>query len=302
MTFRDTVMADIRTLLPDDNFQDLIALSQAFFEEYATHHRDFFAIEQEVKAEEITGYFRSFVEKDNHAVFVALLDGRIVGYITLYVQMQPTYWKVKKVGHISGLMVHKDIRHEGIGGRLMDQARAYFAEQGIEYYLVYTAIQNNGAIKFYEEQGMEPLYSHLMGKLNGWVSAEAILGRVTPGVDPEPRPDVPALLEQLKALYRQIVESEEIPANNALRLLTVASDMQWYAGRIGEERWDEMPRSNRWSFHQNLWRLVRWTREAMAPSPKPIHDFIDEGKKCVGQAAEILALFEKDPVNVDRGE
>lgn len=133
-----------------------------------------------------------------------------------------------------------------------------------------------------------------MGGVNGWVSAEEILGRITQVVDPEPRPDVPTLLEQLKALYRQIVESEETPASNALRLLTVASDMQWYAGRIGEERWDKAPRSNKWSFHQTLWRLTRQTREALAPAPKPIHYFIDEGKKCVGLVAEILTLFEDD--------
>ncbi|MBN2002284.1 MAG: hypothetical protein JXA21_02910 [Anaerolineae bacterium] len=135
------------------------------------------------------------------------------------------------------------------------------------------------------------LITNSMGGANGWVNAEEILGRVTAMVEPEPRPDVPALLEQLKALYRQLVESEALPANNALRLLTVASDLQWYAGRIGEERWDKMPRSNKWSFHQNLWRLTKQARGAIAPVPQPIHFFIDEGKKCVGLAAEILTLF-----------
>lgn len=47
----------------------------------------------------------------------------------------------------------------------MDQAKAYFVEQGVQHYLAYTAIQNSGAIKFYEDQGMEPLDSHLMKKI-----------------------------------------------------------------------------------------------------------------------------------------
>lgn len=157
-------MVDIRRLQKDDDLQDLVTLSQMFFEEYSTHHKDFFRIDK-VNAEEIIGYFQSFLEKDDRVAFIALREGRIVGYITIYVQTQPAYWKVRKVGHISGLMVRKEDRHEGIGTLLMDQARAYFAEREIKYYLVYTAIHNSGAIEFYEEQRMEPLYSHLIGEI-----------------------------------------------------------------------------------------------------------------------------------------
>lgn len=55
--------------------------------------------------------------------------------------------------------------HPGKVRKKMDQAKAYFVEQGVQHYLAYTAIQNSGAIKFYEDQGMEPLHSHLMKKI-----------------------------------------------------------------------------------------------------------------------------------------
>jgi hypothetical protein len=73
-------------------------------------------------------------------------------------------------------------------------------------------------------------------------------------------------------------------------------DLRWYAERMGVERLDRMPRSNKWSFAQNLWRLTKQAKAAIAPAPNCIHYFIDRGKECVGLAGEIFALFEySDP-------
>jgi hypothetical protein len=68
--------------------------------------------------------------------------------------------------------------------------------------------------------------------------------------------------------------------------------LHWYADRIGVERWDEMPRSNKWSFEQNLWRLTKQAKKMIAPVPNRTRYFIDCGKMCVGLASEIFALFE----------
>ena len=37
--------------------------------------------------------------------------------------------------------------------------------------------------------------------------------------------------------------------------------------RLGAERWDEMPRSNKWSFEQNLWWLTKRAQKGIAPVP-----------------------------------
>jgi hypothetical protein len=131
-----------------------------------------------------------------------------------------------------------------------------------------------------------------VGKINGWVDRDAILGRVTEVVDPKPRPGLPVMLEQLEAHYRELLEHEQPAEDDARRLLSIVDDLRWYAGRIGVDHWDEMPRSNIWSFQQNLWRLTRQAKASIgSSSPPPVHTLIDRGKKCVGQAAEILTLF-----------
>ena len=131
-----------------------------------------------------------------------------------------------------------------------------------------------------------------LGKVNGWVSGKEILGRITNVLEPEPRPDVPEMLGQLEAAYRQLIQLEEPAAVDAQRLISIVADLRWYADRIGAERWNRMPRSNKWSFEQNVWRLTRQAKNGTAPVKDRIDYFIDRGKECVGLAGEIFALFE----------
>ncbi len=131
-----------------------------------------------------------------------------------------------------------------------------------------------------------------LGKVNGWVGPQEILGRITQVIEPEPRPDVPELLEQLALAYQDLVQGVEAGGNDANRLHGIVDDLRWYAERIGAERWDVMPRSNQWSFHQNLWRLTRQAHQAREMQPNPLHSVIDQGKICVGLAGEIVASFE----------
>jgi len=143
-----------------------------------------------------------------------------------------------------------------------------------------------------EIQSDQYLIVNSLGKVNGWVSAKDILGRITHIVEPEPRPDVPVMLEQLDTAYRELARLEHAGEDDAQRLSAIVDDLRWYADRIGSERWDSMPRSNKWSFEQNLWKLTRQTKYAIAPVPDRVRYFIDCGKQCVGLAGEIFALFE----------
>jgi ribosomal protein S18 acetylase RimI-like enzyme len=154
----------VRRLQKENDLQDLVALSRAFFAGYEDHHADFFRIDG-LTDEEIVDYFSRFLERDDRAAFVAHWGNRIVGYVTVTVQRQPAYWRVRRVGHVSGLMVDKGHRRQGIGSQLLAQARAYLRGQGVQYYTLYTAVGNEGALAFYESQGMEPLYSHLLGEV-----------------------------------------------------------------------------------------------------------------------------------------
>jgi len=143
-----------------------------------------------------------------------------------------------------------------------------------------------------EIKGDQYLIVNSLGKFNGWVSAKDILGRITNIKEPEPRPSVPAMLEQLDEAYHNLISLEHATDDDVKRLSTIIDDLRWYADRLGMVRWDSMPRSNKWSFEQNLWRLTRQAKNAISPVPNRIRYFIDRGKQCVGLASEIIALFD----------
>jgi len=159
-------LATIRELRPEDDLGDLTALSRAFFEEYEAHHREFFKIDQ-LRDSDIADYFSRSANADDGVTFVAILDGRMVGYMTAFVRRQAEFYKVRHVGAISGLMVHKDHRRKNIARSLLEATMAFFQKKGVEYFTVYTAAVNQAAVRFYERSGMKLLHVTLIGEVPG---------------------------------------------------------------------------------------------------------------------------------------
>jgi hypothetical protein len=143
-----------------------------------------------------------------------------------------------------------------------------------------------------EIKGDQFLIVNSVGKINGWVVGSDILVRVTQVVNPLPRPSIPVMLDQLEAAYH-LLKQTHTERENEQRLLSIVDDLRWYAVRLGPEHCYKQPRSNKWSFEQNLWYF---TKQAQSEPPATVTDplcyYIDCGKECVGLAAEILALFE----------
>jgi hypothetical protein len=130
-----------------------------------------------------------------------------------------------------------------------------------------------------------------LGKENGWVHANEIIGRITKIVEPEPRGDVPDMLAQLEKNFQQLIEQERASTEDVVRLTSIIDDLRWYAERLGANQWSDMPRANKWSFEQNLWHL---TKQANNPSPQiadRVNWIIDQGKVCIGLAAEIVSIL-----------
>jgi hypothetical protein len=143
-----------------------------------------------------------------------------------------------------------------------------------------------------EIQDEQYLIVNSLGKVNGWVSAQEILGRITKIIEPEPRPSIQVMFEQLEAAYHNLIQLDQPPETEIQRLQEIIDDLRWYAERIGKERLYEMPRSNKWSFEQNLWHITKQAKQAVAPVSNRVLYFIDCGKECVGSASEIFSLFE----------
>jgi hypothetical protein len=146
-----------------------------------------------------------------------------------------------------------------------------------------------------EIQGEQFLIVNSLGKINGWVHGSDILGRVTKILEPEPLPDIPEMLEQMRAAFRKLVELTPVDEQTSRSLFSVLEDMQWYAGRIGPERWAQFPRQNKYSFRWHLWHVIQQALEmTQASTPASIIGLIDHGKWHTGYLAELMALFEQE--------
>ncbi len=144
-----------------------------------------------------------------------------------------------------------------------------------------------------EINGDQFLIANSLGKVNGWVHGSAILGKVTHLGDPPARPEVPEMLALLQAAYQRLAIACAATAEDALRLEGIVQDLRWYMERITPERWERLPRQNRWSFASNLWYLTKKASEAAeTEDARPIAYFIDQGKWIVGLVAETVALFD----------
>jgi hypothetical protein len=147
-----------------------------------------------------------------------------------------------------------------------------------------------------EIQGDQFLIVNSVGKVNGWVHGNDLLGRVTHMTEPEWHPSVSEMLDQLESAYHHYVEHKQFAENDIVRLLSIVDDLRWYAEKIGSERWESLSQaSNQWSFEQHVWHLLKHARSAAdAGWSKSIIRFINHGKEHIGEVAEILNLLEKD--------
>ncbi|MBN1211958.1 MAG: GNAT family N-acetyltransferase [candidate division Zixibacteria bacterium] len=155
-------MITIRELRTGDDLGAVLTLCKAFFAEYETHHEEFFDTDNLSDAD-ISGRFLESLESDRSATIIALVDNEIVGYASVAVREQPRFYKIKKVGAISALMVATKYRRKGIGTRLLEEARVFFRRRGIKYFTLYTASANKSALELYKRVGLSELHTSFLG-------------------------------------------------------------------------------------------------------------------------------------------
>ncbi len=80
-------------------------------------------------------------------ILVAEVDGRIVGYVTTRVD------KAAGIGGIPNFAVLPEFQQRGIGHRLLEEAVAYFAAEGLSYARIETLDQNDVGAHFYPDFG-----------------------------------------------------------------------------------------------------------------------------------------------------
>ncbi len=82
-------------------------------------------------------------------ILVAELDGQIVGYVSTRVDQGA------RIGGIPNFAVLPEFQQRGIGRRLLEEAVAYLAAQGMTYARIETLDQNDVGAHFYPDFGFQ---------------------------------------------------------------------------------------------------------------------------------------------------
>jgi len=87
----------------------------------------------------------------DHATFVAVADGRVVGLTGAYVT--PSYEHDEVTGRMTAVVVSATIRGRGIGARLVAAAETWVRERGATLMMLTSHSRRDGAHAFYRHLG-----------------------------------------------------------------------------------------------------------------------------------------------------
>jgi len=131
-----------------DDAEDIVAIWEVIAAE-----RRYSAVSRPFSLEEERAYIASL--SDREAIFVAELDGRIVGFQSLarWASYTPSFDHVGEVG----TFVLPEYRGQGIGRALAKTTLDFACQKGYEKLVIYVRATNHGAQAFYRGLGFTPI-------------------------------------------------------------------------------------------------------------------------------------------------
>jgi ribosomal protein S18 acetylase RimI-like enzyme len=116
-------------------------------------------------------YLGSQLDDKDSVIFVAELDGNIVGYC--YCVIEPLSWKELRdeAGFISDLALDPHARRQGAGTRLVEAAVAWFRDRKLARVMLWTSTENDPARQLFQRAGFRPTMLEMTLDLEGTINA-----------------------------------------------------------------------------------------------------------------------------------
>lgn len=93
---------------------------------------------------------RRWLDADDRVLFVADLDGELVGHVSGVVTEPPPIYARGSRLHVDGLYVKSAFRRRGVASALVDRIEAWGDERGCEHLGVTVHADNEAARRFYD--------------------------------------------------------------------------------------------------------------------------------------------------------
>lgn len=105
------------------------------------------------------------IRSRNETLFIALDNGKIVGYVLGVLEQRPPVFKIKKVGNIYNLFVLDKYRRQRIGKRLLQYILKWFKSKKVKYAKIDVDWKNELGKKVWEKYGFKKYNLSMMKKI-----------------------------------------------------------------------------------------------------------------------------------------
>lgn len=101
-------------------------------------------------------YLQNRLREIDSAVFVAVIDGRIVGTATGSIRVQEAFFETRRFGYVSDLVVASSARRHGVGRALWNRLALWFRGLGVSVARLHVAARSEEAQAFWSRIGAKP--------------------------------------------------------------------------------------------------------------------------------------------------
>ena len=110
-------------------------------------------------------YYGGRIEAESAALFVAELNGRVVGFA--YMEYEPVLYAelATRVAWLHDIYVEPDARHSGAGRELIDAVNAEAKRQGADKVLLSVSVKNAEGQLFFEQNGFSTTMHEMMREI-----------------------------------------------------------------------------------------------------------------------------------------
>jgi ribosomal protein S18 acetylase RimI-like enzyme len=102
-----------------------------------------------------TQFFKDKLTKSENCGFIAIRNGKIIGYIVGGICKAETYRNMPKTAELDNMFVLKEFRNKGIGKKLYHDFLKWCKSKNVEIIRVQASSLNKEAINFYRKNGFK---------------------------------------------------------------------------------------------------------------------------------------------------
>lgn len=137
----------------DSDWPRIGELGELLVRAHHEYDRARFIPPEKLAGEVYTSRVREELAANRGAIFVADVDGQVVGYV--FAGIEPDSWKELRheAGYIHDLVVDRAIRRSGVGRALLFRAIEWCRSRGVSRIMLWTAVQNSGAQELFARAG-----------------------------------------------------------------------------------------------------------------------------------------------------